>query len=114
MELRTIDRSTPLPGVRRGGEIVVRQHELLWLARAGLVGRGVVYGIIGALAIELAAGAGGKATNQQGALQTLARQPFGEALLVAVAVGLACYAAWRLIRAAVGHGTQEQDGEDLT
>jgi hypothetical protein len=69
-----------------------------------------VYGIIGVLAIELAAGAGGKATNQQGALQTLARQPFGEALLVSVAVGLACYAAWRLIRAAVGHGTQERDG----
>jgi hypothetical protein len=109
MELRTSNRSTPLHSIRRRGEVVVRHHEFVWLARAGLVARGVVYGIIGVLAIELAAGSGGKATNQQGALQTLVRQPFGEALLVALAVGLVCYAAWRLIRAATGHGTQEQD-----
>ena len=61
------------------------------------------------LALELAVGVGGKATNQQGALQTLARQPFGEVLLVLVAVGLAGYAAWRLTRAALGHGPEGSD-----
>ena len=52
-----------------------------WLARAGLVARGVIYAIIGVLAIKLALGDGGKATNQQGALKTIANQPFGKALL---------------------------------
>ena len=80
-----------------------------WLARAGLVARGVVYGIIGILALKLALGDGGKATNQQGALQTIAHQSFGEALLLLVAIGLGGYALWRLIRAAVGHGAEQRD-----
>jgi hypothetical protein len=96
--------------VRLDGETVVGHREFGWLARGGLISRGVVYGVIGLLAIKLAVGSGGKATNQQGALQTIAQQPFGKALLIAVAAGLAGYAAWRLARAAVGHGTQEQDG----
>ena len=54
-------------------------------------------------------GDGGKATNQQGALQTIAKQPFGTALLIMVAVGLAGYASWRLLRAAIGHGPEGAD-----
>ena len=80
-----------------------------WLARAGLVARGLVYLIIGVLALKLALGDGGKATNQQGALKTIADRPFGKTLLVLVAIGLAGYALWRLIRAAVGHGAEQRD-----
>ena len=80
-----------------------------WLARAGLVARGVVYAVIGILALKLAVGYGGKATSQQGALKTVAGQPFGKVLLVLLAVGLAGYAAWRLVRAAAGHGREESD-----
>jgi Domain of Unknown Function (DUF1206) len=94
---------------QHGGEAVVHRPELEWLARAGLVARGVVYAVIGVLALKLARGAGGKATNQQGALETIAREPFGKVLLIATAAGLAGYATWRLIRAAIGHGTQEKD-----
>ena len=72
--------------------------------------RGVVYGIIGVLAIKLAFGDGGKTTNQQGALQTIARQPFGKVLLVLLALGLAGYALWRLVRAAIGHGPESERG----
>jgi len=79
------------------------------LARAGFVSRGVVYGIIGILAIKLAIGAGGKTTDQSGALKTLADQPFGKALLVLVAVGLAGYSLWRLFHALVGHGPERTD-----
>ena len=86
-----------------------RQGPFGWLARPGLVARGVVYGVIGILAIKLAVGSGGKATNQQGALQTIVRQPFGKILLIAMAIGLVSYAAWRLLRAAVGHGGEEAD-----
>jgi hypothetical protein len=104
-------RSTPGPvrSVQRGGEATARRPEFEWLARAGLIARGVVYGIIGVLALKLALGSGGRTTNQQGALETVAHEPFGKGLLIAVAVGLAGYAIWRLIRAGIGHGTRQRD-----
>lgn len=94
---------------KHGGEELAHAKTLGWLARAGLVARGVVYGIIGLLALKLALGDGGKATNQEGALQTIAHQSFGELLLVLVAIGLGGYSLWRLVRAAVGHGAEQQD-----
>jgi hypothetical protein len=80
-----------------------------WLARAGLVARGVVYAVIGVLALKLALGDGGKATSQQGALKTIGHGSFGTFLLVLLAIGLAGYALWRLVRAAVGHGAEQTD-----
>jgi hypothetical protein len=102
-------RRGPIRSAQHGGEAVARRPEFEWLARAGLVARGVVYGIIGILALKLAVGSGGKATNQRGALETIAREPFGKALLITMVVGLAGYAMWRLVRAGIGHGTQEED-----
>jgi hypothetical protein len=93
------------------GEKVARSNTFEWLARAGLAARGVVYGIIAVLAIKLAFGDGGKTTDQQGALKTLAQQSFGEILLILMAVGLFGYALWRLVRAAIGHGA-EGDRDD--
>jgi hypothetical protein len=95
----------------RHGERAARSPQLGWLARAGLVARGAVYVIIGVLAVELALGEGGKATNQQGALHTIAKQPFGKVLVILMAIGLAGYAIWRLLRAAIGHGA-EGDRDD--
>jgi hypothetical protein len=69
----------------------------------------LIYGIIGILAIKVALGTGGKTTNQQGALKTIAQQPFGEVLLILVAVGLAGYSLWRLVHAFIGHGPENSD-----
>jgi hypothetical protein len=91
------------------GERVAHTDSFEWLARGGLVARGVVYGIIGILALKLALGDGGDATNQQGALHKIAEGPFGKVLLAIVAVGLFGYAAWRLVRAALGHGPEASD-----
>jgi len=79
------------------------------LARYGFVGRGFSYRISGLLAVKLALGDGGKTTNQKGALKTIAHQPFGKVLLILVAVGLAGYALWRLLRALLGHGPEGSD-----
>jgi hypothetical protein len=79
------------------------------MARAGLVARGVSYGIVGILALKLAFGSGGKAADQRGALLTIAHEPFGKGLLIAMAAGLAGYAVWRVVRAGIGHGTQQRD-----
>ncbi len=100
-----------LGGAQRGGEAVADRREFAWMARGGLVARGVSYAIIGVLALKLALGSGGETTNQRGALQTIAQQPLGKALLIGMTVGLAGYAAWRLMRAALGHGAQQQDSK---
>jgi hypothetical protein len=73
------------------------------LARAGYLARGIIYILIGALAIRLAQGVGGARPSQQGALRTIGHQPFGKALLIAMAIGLGGYAIWRLSQALVGH-----------
>src|SRR5215217_4524119 len=91
------------------GEDFAHSRTFEWLARAGLVARGVIYAIVGILAIKLALGDGGKTTNQNGALDTIAKQPFGKALLVLMAIGLAGYSLWRLLRAAIGHGPESSD-----
>lgn len=102
--------ATPgLQDAKRHGHRAARSPALGWLARAGLVARGVVYGVVGVLALKLALGDGGRATDQSGALRTIAGQPFGRALLIALTVGLAGYVTWKLVRAAVGHGAREDD-----
>jgi hypothetical protein len=79
-----------------------------WLARIGLVAKGVSYGIVGVLAAELALGHGGEATSRQGALATLADDPLGKVLLIALAVGFAAYAIWRFVQA---FAERADDGE---
>jgi Domain of Unknown Function (DUF1206) len=69
------------------------------LARLGYAVKGVVYLIIGILAVELAAGRGGEATDQRGAIHTIYDQPFGRFLLVIVAAGLIAFALWCFIQA---------------
>ena len=83
-----------------------------WLARAGLLARGVVYGVIGILAVELALRTGGQAASQRGALERIGHEPFGQVLLIAIAIGLGGYALWRLIDGLAGlnrdHGLLER------
>src|SRR5690242_12231790 len=79
------------------------------LARSGLVAKGVSYGLVGALAIKLALGDGGKATSRQGALQALAQHSFGRIVLVLLAFGLAGYAIWRFVQAVA----ERDEGEQL-
>jgi Domain of Unknown Function (DUF1206) len=99
----------PAREARKQGSDFARTPQFEWLARAGLVARGVIYAIVGVLAIQVAFGSGGKTTSQQGAIAEISKQTFGEALLVLMAVGLAGYAIWRLLRAALGHGPESSD-----
>jgi Domain of Unknown Function (DUF1206) len=109
MTSRGTSSSAPIRRAQATGEGVARSALFEWLSRAGFVARGVIYGIIGVLALKLALGAGGRATNQQGALKTIAQQPFGKLLLTGVAIGLGGYALWRFVRAALGHGPEGSD-----
>ncbi|HKC26822.1 MAG TPA: DUF1206 domain-containing protein [Jatrophihabitans sp.] len=71
-------------------------------ARVGLVARGLVYLLLGWLAIRIAVGNGSQQANQKGALATVASHSGGKALLVGLAIGFAAYALWRLSEAAFG------------
>lgn len=96
LNMRMSARTGPWSNVGRGRS----GNGLAWLARAGFIARGLNYGIIGVLALKLASGTRpAHAANQQGALESVAHQPLGKALLVLVAIGLAGYSLWRLVRA---------------
>lgn len=74
-------------------------------ARLGLASRGVIYLLLGALAVELAVRHGrGRNVDRRGAMQAVAAQPGGVVLLVALTVGFAGYAVWRFLQAASGEG----------
>lgn len=78
------------------------------LARAGLVARGVVYMLIGWLAVRIAFGSSRQQADQTGALHTVAHTPFGESLLWLLAAGFAGLALWRLAEAACGQATSRR------
>jgi hypothetical protein len=72
------------------------------LARAGLTARGILYILIGWIAILVALGQSSQQANQEGALQLLARQPYGLVSLWLLGAGFAGYALWRLSEAVFG------------
>ena len=69
------------------------------LGRLGHVAKGVLYAVIGILAIKVALGGREESPDKNGALRTIAEQPLGKGLLVALALGLGGYALWQLARA---------------
>lgn len=72
---------------------------LIWLGRFGYAAKGVVYVTVGILAAYAAIGAGAANDGTQSALQYIAGLPFGQFLLIVVAIGLASHAVWRLVQA---------------
>jgi Domain of Unknown Function (DUF1206) len=73
-----------------------------WLARAGFTARGIMYALIGVLAIEIAFGGSGHKADQSGAARLVASTPFGAFLLWLLVVGFAGMALWRLSEALYG------------
>jgi hypothetical protein len=90
---------------------LVKPRTLERVARYGLLTRALLHGIVALLAIQVAWGRRGEPADKRGALETIAHQPFGRALLIAVALGCACYAAWRLLRAVSPLGARRPKGE---
>lgn len=83
------------------------------LARMGYAAKGVVYVIIGGIALQAAFGSGDRVTDSQGALQTVLNQPLGKVLLAAVGLGLIGYALWRFVQAALDPEQQGSDGKGI-
>lgn len=69
------------------------------LARAGYAAKGVVYILVGILALRAAIGAGSQTPGSEGALASLADEPFGQVALVIIGIGLVGYTIWRFVSA---------------
>lgn len=85
-----------------------RSRTFTWLVRIGFLSRGLTYGLVGALALALASGAGtdGARPNQQGALTLVAQAPLGKVVLIVIALGLMAYAIWKLAQGLRGRGPE--------
>lgn len=107
--------SNPAPGLRaQAGQAAhdAAMHTspaIRALARAGYAAKGIVYALVGGLALLEAVGSRGETTGSEGALRTLMDKPYGLALLAVIAIGLAGYALWCFVRAIVD---PENDGSD--
>jgi len=95
--------------VKRVGHRAASSPAAHVLARAGLTARGVIYLLVGWVALLVALGRSGQEADQQGALQLLAGKSYGLVSLWLLGIGFAAYALWRLGEAAFGV-TGEPDG----
>jgi hypothetical protein len=87
-------------------QIRIAAVEAYWrapLARLGLVAKGMLFGALGVLAIQVARGerASG-AVSQRGAIELVADQPLGQWLLGILTVGLFALAVWQALLAVKG------------
>lgn len=85
-----------------------------WVERSGRFGlatKGFSYILVAIIALKVALGGGGQTEDRQGALQTLADEPFGWALLVLVALGFGSYSVWRFVEAIFD---RSGEGDDAT
>lgn len=70
-----------------------------WMARIGYAARGLLYIVVGLLAVQVVFGAGGETTGKDGAIAAIGNQTWGELLLVLMIIGLAGYSLWGFVRA---------------
>ena len=89
-----------------------RNHPALeWLAKIGTAIYGVMYVVVGWLAIQIAFGESEGKASGSGALRQIAEQPFGEVLLWAACAGFAALVVWKGFEAAAAHrGGRRQAG----
>ena len=83
--------------VNRGVGAAAHKGGLERLTRIGIACKGVVYLLVGVLALMAAFQNGGETTDKEGVIQRIASQPFGDFALAIIAVGLMAYALWRFV-----------------
>lgn len=103
MSNRGTGTSKTVDGARAASRQVRRTRGYQVLVSVGLLSFGVVHLLIAWIALQVAWGDGGDA-SEQGALRTLARTDAGPVLLVVVAVGMLTLAVWQTAEAVLGHG----------
>ena len=94
--------SAHAPEVMRTARRASNSPAAHFLARAGLTARGIIYILVGWVAVLVALGHSSREADQTGALQLLVGKPYGLVSLWLLGIGFAAYALWRLSEAAFG------------
>jgi hypothetical protein len=81
---------------------------MTWLAKAGLIARGVMYVLIGVIAIQVAVNGSHQQADRTGAVHLVAQSGFGSVILWLLVIGFAGMTLWRLSEAA--WGSPDADG----
>jgi hypothetical protein len=113
MATRTARRSGYRAKAR--GHQAARSKPLKGLARAGFVARGVMYVLIGWIALMIAFGNAPASADNRGALEIVGSTTVGRFALWLLAIGFAGLALWRLTEAAFGgpEASEHKVGERL-
>jgi hypothetical protein len=119
---RRAGRTAKSTGRRAADSTAVR-----WLGRAGYAARGVLYVLVGWIAVQAAFGQSGQQADKSGALQEVSSTPVGSILIWLLVVGFTGMALWRLSDAAFpssssddgtapssGDGTSSSSGDAAT
>ena len=83
------------------------------LTRFGYGVRGLIYVVMGVLAVQVVLGKGGALASPQGAIAAIGKQPAGRILLWVVLVGLISYALWGVVRAVMDPLHKGHDAKGL-
>ncbi len=99
------------------GRRAANSAPLRWLGRAGYAARGVLYVMVGSIAIQVAFGQSGQQADKSGALQEISSTPAGGVLIWLLVAGFTGMALWRLSDAAYPEsssddGTSSGSGSD--
>jgi hypothetical protein len=84
------------------GDSAANSETVGWFGRVGLATSGVIYLLIGILAIRIAFGFGDEEADQTGAIETVGRQPFGKVVLPLLVIGFVVLAVWYAAKAYKG------------
>ena len=85
--------------VRSAGKKAAYSPLMESFARIGYGVRGLLYIIMGLLALQVSLGKGGAPTDMKGAIAAIGRQPGGLIVLWVVLIGLISYSLWGVVRA---------------
>jgi hypothetical protein len=96
------------PHSHRTSRKATRNPVVSALARAGLAARGVMYVLIGVIAVQIAVGSTRQQADRTGAVRLVAATPFGSLVLWLLAIGFVGLTLWQLSWAV--WGSQETDG----
>src|SRR4029077_14677337 len=95
LEVETGMNSVSSAGLTREARRASDSPAAHFLARTGLTARGVIYILVGWVALLVALGQSSREVDQQGALQLLADKPYGLVSLWLLRIGFSAYCPLR-------------------
>jgi hypothetical protein len=97
--MHTSDDASSVDASALSGRLKEVRPWIRLVARIGFAAVGFIHIVVGVLAARLAAGLGGETESLRTALTEIQSKPFGGTLLLVLACGFLCHAAWMLVQA---------------